>query len=328
MFMTAKRIAACAILRGVVCASAAEAAEDPPWVAAETITSDALRTNQLGDAESRVIKIILPPSYGSSDKRYPVVYFLHGHGGSPDQFVRVADTARDAMAAGTIKEFLIVCANGSTRFGGGFYVDSPVSGKFEEFIVKDTTTFVDARYRTLAKPESRAIAGFSMGGFGAINLGMRHPDVYAAVYALDPGLFAPDGLGKALPTWNAKIMDAYGTAFDPRSNDPDPHRGLVTPLDIGTGNATETAWNSGFGDLKTKIAGHIAGSGRLRAIRIDYGTESEYPWIREGALYFSGLLHEAGIAHEIDAHPIKHRLDRMVIEQFMLPFLDRALEGF
>jgi len=327
MIKNRNRIAAFAILTGMLCASNVKAADDPAWVATETVTAEALRANQLGDPDSRTIKIILPPSYGNSDKRYPTVYYLHGHGGSIDQFVRVADTARRAMEAGTIKEFIIVCANGSTRFGGGFYVDSPVAGKFEEFIVKDTTAFVDARYRTLPKPESRAITGFSMGGFGAINLGMRHPDVYSTAYALDPGLFAPDGLGKALPTWNAKIMDAYGTTFDPRPNDPDPHRGLVTPADIGTGNATETAWNSGFGDLKAKITRYLSGPARLRALRIDYGTESEYPWIREGTLYFSGLLREAGIKHEIDAYPIKHKLDRAVIEQSMLPFLDRALTG-
>lgn len=59
---------------------------------------------------------------------------------------------------------------------------------------RDLVTYVDANYRTLPNAGARGIAGFSMGGFGAIDLAMRHPDVFGAVYALSAGLMAPNGL--------------------------------------------------------------------------------------------------------------------------------------
>lgn len=311
----------------VVCAPFQGAVAQALTVESETIESKALAINRLGDPSARDIKVVLPPSYPSSGKRYPVVYFLHGHNAPVDQFLRVLPAVERAMTSGASAEFIIVCANGSTRFGGGFFVNSPVAGNFEDFVVGETVAMVDAKYRTVAAARARAIAGFSMGGFGAVNLGLRHPDVFSVVYAVEPGLFAPDGLGKALKTWNGRMMDAYGTTFDPKPELPDPHRGNITEADIGSGNAAETAWNSGFGDLKAKIARYLSQPVRLTALHLDYGLNSQYGWIPEGTLHFSDLLKEAGIAHTINGHPIKHQLSADVVERSMLPFLTGALSA-
>ena len=88
----------------------------------------------------------------------------------------------------------MVIPNGLTPLGGSFYVNSPINGHWEDFIVRDLVGHIDSGYRTIAAPSARAIAGHSMGGFGALNVAMRHPDVFGAAYALSPGLAAPGGL--------------------------------------------------------------------------------------------------------------------------------------
>lgn len=147
--------------------------------------------------------VYLPPSYDvQTQKRYPVVYYLPGF---MDQIFLYSHVPyyqgfllREAMdrliAEKKIAEMIVIIPNGLTPLGGSFYVNSPINGNWEDFIVDDLVGAIDSSFRTVAAPEARAIAGHSMGGFGALNLGMHHPDVFAAVYALSPGLAAPGGL--------------------------------------------------------------------------------------------------------------------------------------
>ena len=92
---------------------------------------------------------------------------------------------------------ILVGVSGDNALGGSFYVDSPVSGRWASAIVDDVVTAIDQQYRTLPTSASRGIAGFSMGGYGALALAMENPDVFGAVYALSPGLFAPGGLAES-----------------------------------------------------------------------------------------------------------------------------------
>ena len=70
-----------------------------------------------------------------------------------------------------------------------YEVITEVTGNWDDFISKEVVSFVDENYRTLNKRESRAIAGHSMGGFGALNLSMLHPEIFGMCYALSPGVF-------------------------------------------------------------------------------------------------------------------------------------------
>ncbi len=65
---------------------------------------------------------------------------------------------------------IVVTAPGQHRFGGSFYVNSPVTGNWEDLIVTDIVGYVDTHYRTLAQSASRGIAGYSMGGYGALRI--------------------------------------------------------------------------------------------------------------------------------------------------------------
>jgi len=90
------------------------------------------------------------------------------------------------MAAGIVPELIIVAPNARNTYKHSFYVNSPVTGNWEDYVVEDVVGFIDANFRTIPTASSRGIAGHSGGGNGALYLAMRHPQVFASVYAMSP----------------------------------------------------------------------------------------------------------------------------------------------
>ena len=163
----------------------------------------------------------LPPSYDNSPSvRYPVVYLLHGFGTTDVSWVRgfaggmgVAGIMDSLVATYAAREMIVVMPNGSTRFGGGFYVNSATSGNWDDFVARDLVAWTDAKYRTLARPESRGIAGHSMGGYGALYLGMRHGgETFGALYAMSACCITPFGFD---PARDGATWDTVGQASTP-----------------------------------------------------------------------------------------------------------------
>lgn len=108
------------------------------------------------------------------------------------------------IATGTSKEMIVVVPNGRNAYFGSFYTNSPVTGGWEDFVARELVRWVDGNFRTVAAAESRGIAGHSMGGYGAIMLGMKHPDVFGAFYALSPCCVGLEGdLGPENQAWVA-----------------------------------------------------------------------------------------------------------------------------
>lgn len=127
--------------------------------------------------------IYLPPEYEkSTDKKYPVVYWLHGVGGSQAGVPGMAERFTTAIAAGKCPPMFVVYVNGMKD---SMWCDSK-DGKtpVETVLVKDLIPHIDATYRTLATREGRMIEGFSMGGFGAARLGFKHHDQFGSVSML------------------------------------------------------------------------------------------------------------------------------------------------
>ena len=155
------------------------------------VAAPSLAGNLLGDPAAVSAYVLTPTGYATSGLRYPVVYVLAGFG---DSGFYLADNISIAGApAGDSTPPIIVVASGANGLGGGFYVNSSVGGNWEDAITVDLVGFIDAAYPTIARRTSRGIAGHSMGGFGAINIGMRHPELFSAVFAESPGLFDPSG---------------------------------------------------------------------------------------------------------------------------------------
>jgi hypothetical protein len=166
------------------------------------VASKAFDGNKLGISRQRRVRVYLPDGYEASGRRYPVIYYLH----NIFEDERAAFDQHDlkglldrAVAAKAIPPVIVVAADFSTPLGGSIYANSPVTGNWRDFMVKDLVPWTDGRFRTLSSRDSRGLAGDRMGGHGAIAFGMRHPDVFGAVYALHPV-----GTGLGLQTMSSR----------------------------------------------------------------------------------------------------------------------------
>src|SRR5579862_2476038 len=147
-----------------------------------------LEGNLEGDSPDRDVFVYLPPSYGTEkNRRYPVVYFLHGYGVKAETYwnlMTVPATADKLMADGTVHEIILVHPDAYTIYSGSMYSNSPTTGDWETFITHDLVDYIDNHYRTIANRDSRGLAGHSMGGYGTLRIGMKYPQVYSSIYAM------------------------------------------------------------------------------------------------------------------------------------------------
>src|SRR5215469_12048759 len=157
-----------------------------------------LEGNLEGDAVDRDVIVFLPPSYEKEKKRrYPVVYALHGYSIGAEQWtheIHVPQTVEGAFAQGA-QEMIVVLPDSKTVYNGSMYSSSQTTGDFERFISHDVVAYMDAQYRTIPERASRGLVGHSMGGYGAARIGMKHPDVFGALYIMSPCCLSPMGAG-------------------------------------------------------------------------------------------------------------------------------------
>lgn len=143
-----------------------------------------LTENLIDEDGSKVMIVYLPPSYEFTEKRYPVIYVLHGFNGDSESLTRKMKSAMDRMIfSEEIQEAIAVFVDGSNRFGGSQYLSSPTIGDYETYIRRDLVNFIDKQYRTIPHRDSRGITGFSMGGYGSMHLSLKYPGVFGVVVA-------------------------------------------------------------------------------------------------------------------------------------------------
>lgn len=153
------------------------------------VHSEAIEGNLEGESADRDVIVFLPPSYAKDKhRRYSVVYALHGYSIGAEQWtheIHVPQTIEGAFAQGA-KDMIVVLPDSKSVYGGSMYSSSATTGNFEKFIAHDLVTYIDAHYRTLPNRLSRGLIGHSMGGYGALRIGMKHPDVFGSLYAMSP----------------------------------------------------------------------------------------------------------------------------------------------
>jgi enterochelin esterase-like enzyme len=151
--------------------------------------------------------IYLPPGYDKNPaKRYPVLYYFHGGGGSArvgDIWVQKLDAA---IKAGICPPMIAVSVEGLP--GGGFLDTADGKSPIESVIIKDLIPNVDANYRTIPRRESRAVEGLSMGGSGAFHLAFKFPEMFSMIYGMCSGVADP----------NAATRGRARTAYDLANN--------------------------------------------------------------------------------------------------------------
>ena len=154
---------------------------NPPKDAPRGVTHQTFRSHAMQTEVG--FNVYLPPGYAASaDKRYPVIYWLHGAGGHESQGLAQAALLDSAIGAGLMPPTIMVIPNGGKRSEYRDWRDQNVMA--ETMIVKELIPLVDSRYRTQAAPLGRAIEGMSMGGNGSLKLALKHPELFGSVLAI------------------------------------------------------------------------------------------------------------------------------------------------
>jgi enterochelin esterase-like enzyme len=210
----------------------------------ELVTLDAPEVaGAMGNPTARRACVILPASYATGTRRYPVVYEFPGWGGDIAHYIK--GYKHDALFAAAAPEAILVLVDTSTRSGSSYLVDSPRTGQWDTFLAKRLIPAIDQRYRTIATREGRGTVGLSTGGGGSLMWGLRHGELIGVV-----GAAAPDGpdiekwlFGPPMPAWTlamlrveaatggAGFFASYGNDWSPD----DSPRGWVLPVDLATG---------------------------------------------------------------------------------------------
>ncbi|HMG93641.1 MAG TPA: alpha/beta hydrolase family protein [Chryseolinea sp.] len=155
--------------------------------------------------------IYLPADYDKSNRRYPVLYLLHGYTDDETgwtQFGEAQVIGDRSIQNGDAAPMIIVMPDG----GVSWYLNSyDGKTKYEDFFVKEFIPHIDATYRTRTTKQYRAIAGLSMGGYGTLLMATKHPDLFAAAAPLSAGVFTDEEIMNAEErTWNVVLGDLYG----------------------------------------------------------------------------------------------------------------------
>jgi S-formylglutathione hydrolase FrmB len=146
--------------------------------------------------------VVLPASYSSSAKAYPVLYLLHGGYGHFDDWIKKTPDTTLIQTLADQYNLIVVMPEGEIF---SYYLNSPVLKKsqFETYITKEVIEKIDNSYRTIKDRKGRAITGLSMGGYGALYLSARHPDLFCAAGSMS-GALNPDMQGWKLTADMAK----------------------------------------------------------------------------------------------------------------------------
>ena len=334
----------------------------------ETVHSAALERNLLGDSPERSVTIYLPPGYQTGTSHYPVVYLLHGFSQTNKSWTEDADRVNvpkimdRLIASGKSRELIVVMPDGSNKLGGAFYTDSVTTGNWEAFVTRELVNYVDGWYRTVPSAGGRGIAGHSMGGYGAIKLAMKHPEIYGAAYALSACCLAwEDGWTAASPVWDKtlsfkstgdlaevqKFIES-GESKDPKWIEAFRSLGLVAlsaawspnpghppffvdfPVERRNGArvTVETAQAEWSANLPLAMLGQYRSNlAELRGIAFDIGRQDWNPSLVTMAEDLDRALTRSAILHEFAEFDGNHS-DKLAerIETKAMPFFSRVLE--
>jgi len=307
-----------------------------------------LEGNLEGDSPDRMVSVYLPPGYATHPtRRFPVLYLLHGFTDSDSRwyglrgphFVNVPTAVDGAFKKG-VKEMIVVTPDAFTKYWGSMYSNSVVVGDWESFVADDLVAYIDQHYRTLARRESRGLAGHSMGGYGTIRIAMRYPRVFSSIYAMSPCCLAPnsnqdlDAVARAarvqdlseLGDRDFMVKAVLGTAAAWSPNPARPPRyfdlpavdGQVVPvvLQEWAANAPLVTVHQHVRDLKS-----------LDAIAFDAGDQEQFGGILPSVQALHQVLDGYGIPHSTEIYPGDH-VNRIGarLQSKVLPFFGAHLK--
>jgi S-formylglutathione hydrolase FrmB len=276
----------------------ADAVQVPPVDQSSTATSQtpaAVNDVQYASFHSEALgadlayAIQLPPSYNDQTKRrYPVLYFLHGMFGNEREFERrgVAAEIDKLRASGVIGDLIIVSPAGKNSF----YLNSKAGVRYEDAIVADLIPYIEKTYRTIGTPGGRAIQGISMGGFGALLIAFKHPEMFSSVTTHCAALFT------TLPA---------ATGDDRRS------QFIRSLLQNTFGDPPDEAFYQTNNPIKLGVSNAAAIKRSGLKVYFDCGDQDQYGFAQTNKILDEQLT-QAGITHEFHLFPGNHGWNYMI----------------
>jgi len=296
-------------------------------------TSRVLKNNPLKDPYRRELLIYFPPSYGKTNKRYPVTYLISGFTGYGKMSMNISPYSENIqqrldrlIKTKKIEEMIVVMPDCFTKYGGSQYVNSSATGKYEDYLIKEIIPYMDKNFRTNPKAGARSIIGKSSGGYGAMWLAMRHPGVFGLMVTHSGDSAFEYCYMKDFPDFIVQIQK-YGKGHDavrkfinnqinynqPKPKEfhnilniigmsscysPNPKRkeyNFDLPFDIHTGELIPSIWKKWLKyDPVRLVSKYKNNLKKLRLIFIDCGTKDEFN-LQAGARIFTDKLRKAGI---------------------------------
>jgi putative tributyrin esterase len=149
-------------------------------------------------------EVVLPAGYGASGQRYPVLYLLHGWHGDETNYIQLTSLLI------TISAYPLIVV--MPRGDDSWYVNaSTVTGdRYGDYLFKDVVQETDKKFRTIASLQGRAIAGLSMGGYGAMLVSLQHPNAFRFVGSLSGAFAGPTGIEHIMPALKPSTDAAFG----------------------------------------------------------------------------------------------------------------------
>ncbi len=313
----------------------------------ETVTSEVLQNNPLGDPPTRRVPVYLPPGYEDNQATYPVVYMLAGFTGrgtfmlNDSAFEETIQERLDRLIASEIiKPLIMVLPDGFTRYGGSQYINSSANGLYEDHLITELVPLIDKRYRTRAEAGYRAIMGKSSGGYGAIVQAMRHPELFGAVachsgdmyfeYCYKPdfvkflnaasrlNLTTPAALGQFLANFYPKMHPKPNNLFDllnilgmAACYSPNPLSpcGFDLPFDMVTGELRPEVWQRWLQHDPITMLENEAHIAALQQMKLVYLDcgNRDEYALHYGARIFVQRLQEVGVPHIHEEFDGTHR---------------------
>jgi Putative esterase len=301
------------------------------------LESQVLVDNPLHDPPNRRLPILLPPDYGESGRRYPVIVGLTGFTGkgimllNEDAWQPNLIERLEYLYAAGMPPAIFVLPDCFTRYGGSQYINSGATGRYEDYVIDEVIPYVDAHYRTIGAPEGRGVFGKSSGGYGSMILGMRHPEVFGALACHSGDMFFELCYGKDFPEFCTTVnksggIEAFWNQFAAQvkkkredfaalnilamagcySSDPSSPLGISLPVDLETCERIPQVWARWLEwdpvELLDRYGENLRG---LRLLFMDCGSRDEFA-LNFGARLMARRLAERSIAYEYEEFDDTH----------------------
>lgn len=298
------------------------------------INSESLQINPQGNSSARNVSVYLPPGYMHMQNqhiRYPVVYLLHGSYATNALWsgkgylgdINLGISVDALIQNQTIDPMIIVMPDCKTKYNGSWYTNSEYTGNWETFITEELVPDIDENFRTIAHRNMRAVAGHSMGGYGAMRFGLQHAHMFANVYSTS-GLLSLESAFLGNGKQRDKVISAHGAAWSPDVSNKD---GYVLPWTGKPGERVKIpeVWRRWQAHDPMNMLNDYAVSGfkKRSTILIDCGEQDEP--LLESNQAFSKRANQLGIKHRFETFEGGHHDKTMQrLTEVGLPFLSKS----